>query len=74
MGALPAVTAVTRRSRVPSTKCARGAQAGASALQLPWPRCTLPAEDLYLSNSVFPLERRIIGFVRGWRVRVRAFL
>ena len=21
-----------------------------------WPRCTLPAEDLYLSNSVFPLE------------------
>ena len=38
-----------------------------------WPRCTLPAEDLYLSNSVFPLQlcgrsaisRTILPPIRG---------
>ena len=38
--------------RRPPTGYARAGR----GLALDWPRCTLPAEDLYLSNRVFPLE------------------
>ena len=37
-----------------------------------WPRCTLPAEDLYLSNSVFPLETII--FLERFPLERESFL
>ena len=46
--------------RRPPTGYARAGR----GLALDWPRCTLPAEDLYLSNSVFPLESRDHYFSR----------
>ena len=55
--------------RRPPTGYARAGR----GLALDWPRCTLPAEDLYLSNSVFPLESRDHYFSRKISTGKRKF-
>ena len=50
----------------------RNSSQGFSLAPSSWPRCTLPAEDLYLSNSVFPLETII--FLERFPLERESFL